>query len=807
MPNMIILNRSRAVPQVILLLILIFLFGSTAVFSSEKTCCTVKKVIDPDQMEPRQIPDLPQSVLEFMKVDRAKHNLEAKTPEDEAGSQSRYCPYWCDYCDDVYQLYWGSQYYYDYFYPWFEEYSCFTWEFYPDTGWVTVTIDNIGDWAESWAFVGICPADASDPENAWYASDYSCDDYCNYYSSVTISYYVSQAEELMVYVEYADYGGDNPEITLEHDPLDLDFRVTSYTWPSFVELYAPRTDPPTISFYVQNTGPDDVPPGFEVEARLYASGPVTCDDYYYDDEQDFECVEFQWGNEVLVNLEIYYPEMTSDDVFHILGVVDPDNYYEESYLEQMNNCEHLADLYWNIIMEGCVEYFDWDEWDGPPYTQWGFDEAVGIPVRAYAGFNTIDETTTDSWGYFQLEIPQNETFFYIEAYLDKPNEYIVYDGPSSYTIGAISEYYYEPDPYEVCLNAFDDYPDAYDDSVFNSGMNAVSTMNKTRNFMNNNGCSFTNNLITFRVIHELGDDVGSYSRTTRTLSLPSGYEEDMYYNRVIQHEFGHMVHFDAVAPWYFTTYPYHDVDWCTDTITAFAEGWAEFFSAIVPDYKECAVMVNHNYSVIDPLYVNIEDNDWENTGGICDGNEVEGVIASILYDMYDYSPIEMDPEKDNLDISFREIYQRLGSDLIMATGKFASAFDYLGSDFCALLRNGNYPADVLNSIGCPATSVFEEEETPLIPREFAISECYPNPFNSSTKLLFDIPHSGNLDITIYNVLGRKVYGEALEQISAGSYHYILDFDNLDNNALASGIYFLNARFDNKTATKKLNFLK
>jgi len=800
MPKIKRLYTIRAVRLILLLFVVFSLFGPPQVQSAEQTCCATKKVVDRELSGPMQVPDLPPQVIERINADKLKHGQTLASPDNEADKADRYCPYWCDYCDDTYQLLWGSHDYYDYLYPEFEAVTCFSYELYPDTGYITVTIDYIGDWAESWAFVGVCPA--NDPEN-WYEYAESCDEY-GYNSSVTLSYYVTQTEELLVYVEYYDWGGDYPSIEITHDPLDLNFSVSSITFPSFMEYYVPRSEHPSIGFRISNIGSDNVPPGYEVEAALYATGGVNCDNYSYEWDQDSECLEFYGSNQMDIYLEVYDPYMSYDDVFPVLAVVDPYNMYEESSFQFLNNCDHIADIYWNVTMSGYVEYFDWDDWEGPPFTQWGDKEAVGVPVKAYSGMNTYDETVTDDWGYFELEIPQNASIFYIETELYEQGNYIVYDGLSGYTQAKISEYYLEPDDFEVCLDAFDDYPDAPMDSVYNTGMNAITTLRSVRDFMNDELCNFTSDLITFRVVHELGDDVGGYTKSTRTIKLPSGYPDDLYYNRVIQHELGHMVHHDAVFPGDFTTNQFHHVDWCTDDITAFAEGWAQFFSCVVPDVDEYALMSCHEYPSCH--YDNIETNDWE-SADFCDGNEVEGVTASILYDLYDNSPGEMDPEADNICMPFYYIYIKLETEYVMQTGTMASAYSYLGPDFCALLRNGNYPADVLNSVGCPATAVLEEEDTNILPSEFSLGECYPNPFNSTTKLKFDIPHSGDLDISVINILGRKIYSETLEQISAGSYSYTLDFDDMSGNHLASGIYFLNVRFENQTATRKLNFLK
>ncbi|MCX6162283.1 MAG: T9SS type A sorting domain-containing protein [Ignavibacteriae bacterium] len=78
-----------------------------------------------------------------------------------------------------------------------------------------------------------------------------------------------------------------------------------------------------------------------------------------------------------------------------------------------------------------------------------------------------------------------------------------------------------------------------------------------------------------------------------------------------------------------------------------------------------------------------------------------------------------------------------------------------------------------------------------IPEEYKLYNNYPNPFNPSTKIRFDIPvcHSGEgrnpvIKLIIYDALGRQVETLINQQMNAGS--YIVDFNGVK---LASGIYF------------------
>lgn len=71
-----------------------------------------------------------------------------------------------------------------------------------------------------------------------------------------------------------------------------------------------------------------------------------------------------------------------------------------------------------------------------------------------------------------------------------------------------------------------------------------------------------------------------------------------------------------------------------------------------------------------------------------------------------------------------------------------------------------------------------------IPAEYKLHNNYPNPFNPSTKIEFDLPEAADVEITVYDFLGRKVKDLVSQNLQAGRYR--TEFDANDH---ASGIYF------------------
>jgi len=87
--------------------------------------------------------------------------------------------------------------------------------------------------------------------------------------------------------------------------------------------------------------------------------------------------------------------------------------------------------------------------------------------------------------------------------------------------------------------------------------------------------------------------------------------------------------------------------------------------------------------------------------------------------------------------------------------------------------------------------------------EFKVYQNYPNPFNPKTVIKFYLPNNGYVNISIYDVLGKKVFSNK-EYFISGLNEKQVDFSQL---YLSSGVYFIKINFEFNSKLIKAIYLK
>ncbi|SMO85809.1 T9SS type A sorting domain-containing protein [Gracilimonas mengyeensis] len=89
-----------------------------------------------------------------------------------------------------------------------------------------------------------------------------------------------------------------------------------------------------------------------------------------------------------------------------------------------------------------------------------------------------------------------------------------------------------------------------------------------------------------------------------------------------------------------------------------------------------------------------------------------------------------------------------------------------------------------------------------LPQNFDLSQNYPNPFNPTTNIAFELPVQSYAELSIYDMLGRRVATLVQDEIPAGQHTF-----QWDASQVSSGIYIYRFMTNQTVITKKMTLIK
>ncbi len=92
--------------------------------------------------------------------------------------------------------------------------------------------------------------------------------------------------------------------------------------------------------------------------------------------------------------------------------------------------------------------------------------------------------------------------------------------------------------------------------------------------------------------------------------------------------------------------------------------------------------------------------------------------------------------------------------------------------------------------------------TEEIPTGFYLGNAYPNPFNPTTNISFDIASTGDVKLSVYDITGKEVSVLVNGSLNPGKYKVVFD-----GSMLSSGVYFYTLQTKNLKQTKRLVLVK
>ena len=99
------------------------------------------------------------------------------------------------------------------------------------------------------------------------------------------------------------------------------------------------------------------------------------------------------------------------------------------------------------------------------------------------------------------------------------------------------------------------------------------------------------------------------------------------------------------------------------------------------------------------------------------------------------------------------------------------------------------------------------EDLSAVPSSFTLYPNFPNPFNSSTTIKYQLNKKSDVDLRILNIKGQSIEFLVNESQRPGIYSYIWNGKNYLGEEMPSGAYFLAISANNSYKTSKILLIK
>jgi len=251
-----------------------------------------------------------------------------------------------------------------------------------------------------------------------------------------------------------------------------------------------------------------------------------------------------------------------------------------------------------------------------------------------------------------------------------------------------------------------------------------------------------------------------------------------------------------------------------------AQSWeylcASAFPAFYDIYQEAGLGFSYGY--LDPqngetfrntLYTALE-NDPEIIQIVTWNDYGEGTIVEPTEEFgYQYLEIIQDVKRDSIDTTFPYTYSDLEIPLqLFELRKFFATDNevnlLLDSVFALIVADDLVEAvTIIDSLN----TVAGIDKNVNIPSKLTLNQNFPNPFNPVTTIQYQLPERSDVQITIFDLLGREVTMLVSETQEAGYKAVQWDAINDQGQQVGAGLYFFQIKAGSFVQTKKMILLK
>jgi len=139
---------------------------------------------------------------------------------------------------------------------------------------------------------------------------------------------------------------------------------------------------------------------------------------------------------------------------------------------------------------------------------------------------------------------------------------------------------------------------------------------------------------------------------------------------------------------------------------------------------------------------------------------------------------------------------------VQGNGNSNSPKEYSFTDQAAMSGSYTYRLKQVDNDGTFKYSETVEVTVGQIPNDYSLNQNFPNAFNPSTTIAYDVPETSSIRISVYDILGKEI--KLLVNAEKNPGHYEIIFDAKE---LAGGIYYYTIKVGEFSQSRKMILLK
>jgi len=182
--------------------------------------------------------------------------------------------------------------------------------------------------------------------------------------------------------------------------------------------------------------------------------------------------------------------------------------------------------------------------------------------------------------------------------------------------------------------------------------------------------------------------------------------------------------------------------------------------------------------------------------GIVDGSSEEQEDGSYYFLGYDFSSGIEAGSGPILEIEVQFDENLNNSSIIMSMASYATGD-----------AGANPLTTVFHGFGQFTGYYVALDEEVSIPGEFALHPNFPNPFNPTTMIAYDLPEQADVQLDIYDLMGRNINMVINQNQSAGRHFVTWNANDYLGNQVSAGVYLYRLQAGNKIFTRKMILMK